>query len=600
MIKSIQDVKNYFITRWFTKSNIENMLDSMVHIEGLSAREYHFADSGMISISGIASDTGSPLMKQTVYLDADFNEYSNNLYVQLTDTFLAGAEITFIDTRDNAQIIILPTGHKFYQGISQLNQGFNGRGPLYQNLGTEQDPVYQYAFRMWNGIGANGRAILRYYGKGDWQADIEDPFERQHWDMSRPELTTVNELDHVLESEYYKISWGNVKLWLQTMFEPAGTVFTGKDIQDSTLTRPTLSGIISGKLSHNTPFDNGINTNEIKIFNEEIYYQPTVTEPNALTVNRYDCMEPVITGNYTGTIINHLTEITTPASVTYNYPSISCATTKLTHNGSGTMNGWSLNSAYYVAATGSGGFIGVPSAYQGVVANYATSATSGVPTAMRCVRFAAVQNSGATTPTNEVSGGEIYSIVGGTSTTPCTNLIGAKSFTTINSNVGATIPKAIGHIIGAYAGNNTTTLATVTEAYGLAIGDPAITIVSAGIGGSNKAFDKRASSLSFTTTYGIWMGTSDGTTKWNLYITDAAAKSYIAGKVLIDTAIDDTVNKLQVNGSVLATQYRLSAFQTAPSSANDTGTSGEIRITSDAIYVCISTNSWVKATLSTW
>ena len=48
------------------------------------------------------------------------------------------------------------------------------------------------------------------------------------------------------------------------------------------------------------------------------------------------------------------------------------------------------------------------------------------------------------------------------------------------------------------------------------------------------------------------------------------------------------------------TQFRLSALNTAPSSASATGTTGEIRITSNYVYVCIATNTWVRAALGTW
>jgi hypothetical protein len=53
-------------------------------------------------------------------------------------------------------------------------------------------------------------------------------------------------------------------------------------------------------------------------------------------------------------------------------------------------------------------------------------------------------------------------------------------------------------------------------------------------------------------------------------------------------------------GSVTATQYRLSALNTAPASATDTGTTGEIRITNNYIYVCVATNTWVRAALTSW
>ena len=38
----------------------------------------------------------------------------------------------------------------------------------------------------------------------------------------------------------------------------------------------------------------------------------------------------------------------------------------------------------------------------------------------------------------------------------------------------------------------------------------------------------------------------------------------------------------------------------APASASDTGTAGEVRYDSSFIYVCVATNTWVRAALSTW
>jgi len=39
---------------------------------------------------------------------------------------------------------------------------------------------------------------------------------------------------------------------------------------------------------------------------------------------------------------------------------------------------------------------------------------------------------------------------------------------------------------------------------------------------------------------------------------------------------------------------------TAPSSATDTGIIGEIRVTSTFVYMCIATNTWVRAAMTTW
>ena len=54
-------------------------------------------------------------------------------------------------------------------------------------------------------------------------------------------------------------------------------------------------------------------------------------------------------------------------------------------------------------------------------------------------------------------------------------------------------------------------------------------------------------------------------------------------------------------GKVSAIKYSVSALNTAPSSATDTGTVGEIRITADYIFVCIATNTWRRTPqLTTW
>jgi hypothetical protein len=54
------------------------------------------------------------------------------------------------------------------------------------------------------------------------------------------------------------------------------------------------------------------------------------------------------------------------------------------------------------------------------------------------------------------------------------------------------------------------------------------------------------------------------------------------------------------DGNTVAAKYSLSALNTAPSSASDTGTTGEIRVTADYIYVCTATNTWKRTAISTW
>jgi len=57
---------------------------------------------------------------------------------------------------------------------------------------------------------------------------------------------------------------------------------------------------------------------------------------------------------------------------------------------------------------------------------------------------------------------------------------------------------------------------------------------------------------------------------------------------------------LPSTGEVVATKFQLSALNTAPANATDTGTAGEIRIDADHIYVCIATDVWERVAIATW
>jgi hypothetical protein len=65
---------------------------------------------------------------------------------------------------------------------------------------------------------------------------------------------------------------------------------------------------------------------------------------------------------------------------------------------------------------------------------------------------------------------------------------------------------------------------------------------------------------------------------------------------------NNLTNKLVIdrNGTVTASKYALMALNTAPVSAAATGTLGEIRIDASFIYVCVATNTWKRAALTTW
>lgn len=80
----------------------------------------------------------------------------------------------------------------------------------------------------------------------------------------------------------------------------------------------------------------------------------------------------------------------------------------------------------------------------------------------------------------------------------------------------------------------------------------------------------------------------------------ASAGPGTAAIVQWQTSANGALGNIGHDGTVTAPQYRLSGLNTAPASAAATGTKGEIRITADALYACIATDTWVKADLAPW
>lgn len=58
--------------------------------------------------------------------------------------------------------------------------------------------------------------------------------------------------------------------------------------------------------------------------------------------------------------------------------------------------------------------------------------------------------------------------------------------------------------------------------------------------------------------------------------------------------------KINERGIIVTGQLNLAALNTAPSSASDTGITGEIRIDANFIYVCTATDTWKRVAISTW
>lgn len=58
----------------------------------------------------------------------------------------------------------------------------------------------------------------------------------------------------------------------------------------------------------------------------------------------------------------------------------------------------------------------------------------------------------------------------------------------------------------------------------------------------------------------------------------------------------DIRNAINSNFSAIAALFPAAA----PSTASSTGTAGQITFDATHIYVCVATNTWVRATLATW
>ena len=64
--------------------------------------------------------------------------------------------------------------------------------------------------------------------------------------------------------------------------------------------------------------------------------------------------------------------------------------------------------------------------------------------------------------------------------------------------------------------------------------------------------------------------------------------------LIIRDYLGAVVFRIEANGSMTL------SFQTAPATATSTGILGEIRYTTDYIYICTATNTWKRVAISTW
>lgn len=97
-----------------------------------------------------------------------------------------------------------------------------------------------------------------------------------------------------------------------------------------------------------------------------------------------------------------------------------------------------------------------------------------------------------------------------------------------------------------------------------------------------------------TNNYGFRGLIASATGCWNLYM-DGTAQNYLGGNLGIGSAASAPTAPLDVASDTI----RIRTAKT-PASATDTGTTGTVCWDSGYVYVCVGTNSWKRAALSTW
>lgn len=94
--------------------------------------------------------------------------------------------------------------------------------------------------------------------------------------------------------------------------------------------------------------------------------------------------------------------------------------------------------------------------------------------------------------------------------------------------------------------------------------------------------------------------------RWQPLVQKDGLNVLFSGEVVANS-ITDTLIDAEPTGKVLVSRewvegqgFLKSSINTAPASAADTGTTGEIRTDADFIYVCTATNTWKRTAITTW
>lgn len=103
----------------------------------------------------------------------------------------------------------------------------------------------------------------------------------------------------------------------------------------------------------------------------------------------------------------------------------------------------------------------------------------------------------------------------------------------------------------------------------------------------------KTASSTITTAYGLYITGIAGATAYDIYAGGASNKNYFAGSVGIGTT--SPTGRLDVN----ADGFRVRTAKT-PASSGVSGNAGDICWDGSYVYVCVATDTWKRAALSTW
>ncbi len=176
--------------------------------------------------------------------------------------------------------------------------------------------------------------------------------------------------------------------------------------------------------------------------------------------------------------------------------------------------------------------------------------------------------------------------------------IGTAATTTTNNQAVAIGPSATASYQSVSIGLNASTSANTT----IAIGSSAKVNQQNGISiGTTTESNQDATAVGFNSKATGYQSSAfgNGTSATGQNSTAIGNGATVAASNTIQLG-NTSVTAVNTSGAVTALQYKLSALNTAPTSATDTGVLGEIRVTATAIYICTATNTWVKAALATF